>query len=69
MPTVVQEGLSGVGISHRPISERFAACDAQHPWIYRAVEDLVHERAWLRGRRAWGGKRCSSPRAGATRME
>ncbi|MFB7630486.1 hypothetical protein ACFC0M_05990 [Streptomyces sp. NPDC056149] len=45
MPTVIQEGLPGLGISHHPtISEQFATFDAQHPWIYRALEELVHER-------------------------
>ncbi|MER7986515.1 hypothetical protein ABTY53_13065 [Streptomyces noursei] len=47
MPTITQEGLPGLGLRqhHRPtISEQFAAFDAQHPWVYRALEQLVEER-------------------------
>lgn len=47
MLLTVQDRLPGLASSYqdRPtITEQFRAYDAQHPWIYRALERLVEER-------------------------
>ncbi|MER6304957.1 hypothetical protein [Streptomyces sp. NPDC001657] len=43
MPPITQDGLPGLCLA-RTITDRFRAFDAQHPWIYRALEQLVEER-------------------------
>ncbi|MFF4714470.1 hypothetical protein ACFY2V_24150 [Streptomyces eurythermus] len=47
MPTV-QDELPGLAAPRRDdtptISEQFRTFDAEHPWIYRALERLVEER-------------------------
>ncbi|MFC5253008.1 hypothetical protein [Streptomyces nigrescens] len=43
MPTITQDRLPGLCPSST-ITDRFRAFDAQHPWIYRALEQLVEER-------------------------
>jgi hypothetical protein len=46
MPTVQDElpGLDAVRRDAPTISEQFRAFDAEHPWIYRALERLVEKR-------------------------
>lgn len=47
MSTLTHNGLPGLGLPHRDgptISEQFHAFDAQHPWVYRALEQLVVQR-------------------------
>lgn len=46
MPTTIQDGLPGLGLPHRDgpsITEQFRAFNAQHPWVCRALEQLVAE--------------------------
>ncbi|MFE3645925.1 hypothetical protein ACFXOM_33965 [Streptomyces sp. NPDC059169] len=46
--TTTQDGLPGLDLPHRDvrpsITEQFHAFDAQHPWVYRALEQLVAQR-------------------------
>ncbi|GAU70716.1 hypothetical protein SSP35_22_00190 [Streptomyces sp. NBRC 110611] len=48
MPTLTQDRLPGLALPHqdiRPtITEQFHDFDAQHPWVYRALEQLVAQR-------------------------
>lgn len=48
MSTITQTGLPGLDLPHpgvRPtITEQFHAFDAGHPWVYRALEQLVAAR-------------------------
>ncbi|QEV04953.1 hypothetical protein [Streptomyces prasinus] len=45
MPTISQDGLPGLRLSRGPtITEQFRAFDSQHPWVYRALEQLVEQR-------------------------
>ncbi|MFJ6752204.1 hypothetical protein ACIQNI_29075 [Streptomyces sp. NPDC091266] len=47
MPTITQNALPSGGICGRrapTITDRFRAFDAQHPWVYRALEQLIEER-------------------------
>ncbi|MCZ0990364.1 hypothetical protein [Streptomyces diastatochromogenes] len=48
MPLTAQDGLPGLEYPHqdgRPtITDQFRAFDAEHPRIYRALEQLVEER-------------------------
>ncbi|MCQ9179173.1 hypothetical protein KMT30_09010 [Streptomyces sp. IBSBF 2953] len=47
MPTTLQDGLPGLDIAHRDapsITDQFHVFDTQHPWVYRALEQLVAER-------------------------
>jgi hypothetical protein len=48
MSTITQTGLPGLDLPHqgvRPsITEQFHAFDAGHPWVYRALEQLVVQR-------------------------
>ncbi|MFJ7342409.1 hypothetical protein ACIQU3_19220 [Streptomyces sp. NPDC101110] len=48
MSTITQAGLPGLDLPHqgvRPtITEQFHAFDSQHPWVYRALEQLVAAR-------------------------
>ncbi|WP_219090511.1 hypothetical protein [Streptomyces sp. JJ38] len=47
MSPTTQDGLPGLGLTHRDsptISEQFHAFDAQHPWVYRALEQLAAQR-------------------------
>ncbi|MFF8447720.1 hypothetical protein ACF06Q_08465 [Streptomyces leeuwenhoekii] len=47
MPTATQDGLPGLHLPHRDgptITDQFRAFDADHPWVYRALEQLVAER-------------------------
>ncbi|MBT2409382.1 hypothetical protein J7I94_02195 [Streptomyces sp. ISL-12] len=47
MPTPTQDGLPGLGPPSRDgtsIAEQFDSFDAGHPWVYRALEQLVIQR-------------------------
>jgi hypothetical protein len=48
MPAITtQDGLPGLDLPHGggpTITEQFHAFDAQHPWVYRALEQLVAQR-------------------------
>ncbi|MFE0187977.1 hypothetical protein [Streptomyces sp. NPDC058989] len=47
MSTLTQNGPPGLDLPHRDgptISEQFHAFDAQHPWVYRSLEQLVVQR-------------------------
>ncbi len=49
MPTITaQDGLPGLELPSRDgkpsITEQFRAFDTQHPWVYRALEQLVAQR-------------------------
>ncbi|MCX2969435.1 MULTISPECIES: hypothetical protein [Streptomyces] len=47
MSLITQDRLPGLGLPHRDgptISEQFHAFDAQHPWAYRALEQLATQR-------------------------
>jgi|SRR2546421_539806 len=47
MSTITQDGLPGLALPYRDgltISEQFHAFDAQHPWVYRDLEQLVIQR-------------------------
>ncbi|MFJ7997520.1 hypothetical protein ACIQ7D_10295 [Streptomyces sp. NPDC096310] len=48
MSLTTQDGLPGLALPHpdlRPtITEQFQAFDAQHPWVYRALVQLVEQR-------------------------
>ncbi|MGW7423589.1 hypothetical protein ACWGJB_26735 [Streptomyces sp. NPDC054813] len=48
MSTITQDGLPGLDLPHQdvrsPITEQFHAFDAGHPWVYRALEQLVVQR-------------------------
>ncbi|MFF7899690.1 hypothetical protein ACIP4X_29690 [Streptomyces sp. NPDC088817] len=45
MSTIDQDGLPGLRLPQGPtITEQFHAFDSQHPWVYRALEQLVEQR-------------------------
>jgi hypothetical protein len=46
VPAITQNGLPGLTLPHQgpTITEQFHAFDAQHPWVYRALEQLVEQR-------------------------
>ncbi|MFE4059938.1 hypothetical protein ACFXP3_27210 [Streptomyces sp. NPDC059096] len=50
-----QDGLPGLALPRqtvRPtITEQFAAFDAQHPWVYRALVQLVEQRLGMGAQR------------------
>ena len=48
MSTITQTGLPGLDLPHQEgrtsITEQFHAFEAGHPWVYRALEQLVAAR-------------------------
>ncbi|MEU9246610.1 hypothetical protein [Streptomyces sp. NPDC048385] len=48
MSTITQAGLPGLDLPHQgarsTITEQFHAFDAGHPWVYRALEQLIVQR-------------------------